>query len=219
MLPLADTQSSGKFPFWVILIILINLYVFTLELTTPNIDAFLTQYALIPAQVNPGNLASFTTFLTSQFLHGGFLHIISNMLFLWVFGRNVEAKLGFRIFPGFYLLSGLLGGLAQYLIAPHSIIPQIGASGAIAGILGAYFAFFRNHKIKTLVFIFFFVTIIDLPASVMLFYWFFTQVLNISFSASSMANEGGVAYVTHVAGFTFGWILCLTLLSSRLNHR
>lgn len=204
MLPLFDTESLGKFPFWVIVIILLNIYVFYLELTVPNPDAFIAQYALISSRVNFGNFATLVPFITSQFVHGGVLHIASNMLFLWVFGRNAEAKLGFAAFPIIYLLSGVLGGLAQYLTDPTSSVPMLGASGAIAGILGSYFAFFPHHRIKTLIFIFIFFTIVELPAAIILVYWFITQVLSIY---ASPVSQGGIAYAAHIAGFITGWVV------------
>src|SRR3989344_5371142 len=140
MIPLFDTKSISKLSFWVIIIISINIYIFILELTSPDIEAFIVQYALIPSEINFGKLSTLSPFITSQFLHGGFLHIISNMLFLWVFGKNVEARAGYFLFPFFYLISGAAGGLAQYVFMPDSNIPMLGASGAVAGILGAYFA-------------------------------------------------------------------------------
>ena len=210
MIPLFDTKSISKLSFWVIIIISINIYIFILELTSPDIEAFIVQYALIPSEINFGKLSTLSPFITSQFLHGGFLHIISNMLFLWVFGKNVEAKIGFLFFPFLYLLSGALGGLAQYLVNPTLNVPMLGASGAIAGILGSYFVFFPDHKIKTLVFIFIFVTILEIPAWILLFYWFITQVLAVSFTISSTVSQGGIAYIAHVIGFITGWIITAT---------
>lgn len=208
MIPLSDSHPAGKFPLWVILIITINIYVFFQEITSPNPDAFITQYALIPSFVDFSYLPTLFPFVTSQFLHGGFLHIISNMLFLWVFGDNVEAKTGFFIFPFFYLIAGIVGGLAQYFLIPDSTIPMLGASGAIAGVLGAYFAWFPHHSVKTLVPLFGFFTIINIPASFMLFYWFITQILSSSFSAiSTYQNTGGVAYLAHIGGFIAGFLM------------
>lgn len=208
MIPLKDSQPTGRFPFWVVVIIALNIYFFFLELTSPDPDAFIIHYALIPSLINPSDWHTFIPFITSQFLHGGFIHIISNMLFLWIFGDNVEEALGFLIFPIFYLASGVAGGVLQYIFAPHVQIPMLGASGAIAGVLGAYFALFPNHSIKTLVPIFGFFTIIDMPASVMLFYWFFTQLFSGAASiATHAAALGGVAFLAHVGGFVFGWIV------------
>src|SRR3989344_4570760 len=169
MIPLRDSHPANIFPFWVITIIGLNIYVFFLELTSLNPDLFITQYALTASLVDLSRIEGITPFITSQFLHGGFLHIISNMLFLWVFGDNVEGSLGFLFFPFFYILAGIFAGLAQYILMPESAIPMLGASGAVAGVLGAYFAYFPQHKIKTLVPFFGFLTVVDIPASFMLF--------------------------------------------------
>ena len=206
MIPLRDSHPANIFPFWVLTIIGVNIYVFFLELTSPNPDAFITQYALIPQLVDLSNIQTWIPFITSQFLHGGFVHIISNMLFLWIFGDNVEGRLGFILFPIFYLLGGSIGGLAQYLLMPDSSIPMLGASGAVAAVLGAYFSLFGHHTIKTLVPVFGFLTVVDIPASVMLFYWFITQLFSGVASITLTAQDvGGVAFFAHLGGFTFGW--------------
>lgn len=207
MIPLRDSHPSNIFPFWVITIIGINIYIFFLEITSQNPDLFISQYALIPRLVDFTNIQAFLPFITSQFLHGGFLHIISNMLFLWIFGDNVEERFGFLLFPIFYLAAGAVGAFAQYIFIPSSPIPMLGASGAIAGVLGAYFALFGHHNVKTLVPIFGFFTIIDVPASVMLIYWFVTQLFS-GFASITLttADMGGVAFFAHAGGFAFGWI-------------
>lgn len=208
MIPLSDSQPAGKFPFWVVIIIAINIYVFYLELISPSLDSFISQYALIPALIDFNNLETLNPFITSQFLHGGFLHIISNMLFLWIFGDNVEAKSGFLLFPILYLLSGIIGALAQYIFMPDSTIPMLGASGAIAGVLGAYFSWFPHHSVKTLVPVFGFFTIVNIPASFMLFYWLATQIFSGAFSlTTSMSEVGGVAFFAHIGGFITGWLM------------
>lgn len=208
MIPLRDSHPAGRFPFWVVLIIAINIYVFFLELTSLNPDVFINQYALIPSLVDPLNPISWLPFITSQFLHGGFVHIISNMLFLWVFGDNVEDKVGFLLFPFFYLAAGAVGGLSQYILNPTINIPMLGASGAIAGVLGFYFTRFGHHTVKTLIPIFGFFTVVNVPASIMLFYWFFTQLFAGAASISLVTAEtGGVAFFAHIGGFAFGWIV------------
>jgi membrane associated rhomboid family serine protease len=208
MLPLKDSYSPSRFPFWVVVIILINIFMFYMELTAPNADSFIRKYALVPAVIDPSNWITFLPLITSQFLHGGFIHIISNMLFLWVFGDNIEERFGPILFPLFYLFAGAIGGLTQLLLNPTSTVPMIGASGAIAGVLGAYFALFPNNKVKTLVPIFFFITIIDIPASIMLVYWFITQIFS-GTTSLALTNQdlGGVAYFAHVGGFISGWLV------------
>src|SRR4051812_7517434 len=136
MIPLSDTKSSGMFHFWVMVIIAINLYVFFLEFTNISPDSFIEQYSLIPSLVNLNDYQTLIPFVTSQFLHAGLFHIISNMWFLWIFGDNVEDRLGFLFFPVVYILSGIIGGFAQYLFLPDSNVPMLGASGAVAGVLG-----------------------------------------------------------------------------------
>lgn len=217
MIPISDKEPAGIFPFWTILIIMANVVVFFLEITSANTDAFITQYALIPAYINFSDPSTLLPLITSQFLHGGFLHIISNMLFLWVFGDNVEAEFGF-FYPIFYLACGVVAGLTQYFFAPTLNLPMIGASGAVAGVLGAYFAYFPSHKVKTLIPIFGFFTLIDVPASIMLIYWIVTQFISGAFSLTYQAlNTGGVAYFAHIGGFVFG-ILVAKLLSPQAKN-
>lgn len=218
MIPLKDDRNFRKFPFWTLAIILVNVFVFYLELTAPNTETFILKYSLTPDKVSLSSVGTLLPFISSQFLHGGFLHIISNMIFLWIFGDNIEAVFGFLFYPIFYLASGAAAALTQYFIDPSGTIPMLGASGAVAGVLGAYFALFPNNKIKTLVFIFVFVTVVDVPAWILLFYWFITQLFSGVASISQAANTGGIAFLPHVGGFLFGWLTASFLLprSSRV---
>jgi membrane associated rhomboid family serine protease len=205
MLPLRDSQSSGRFPIVTFLLIAINVFVFYLEITAADPEAFISQYALIPSQLDFSNPGTWRPFLTSMFLHAGFVHIISNMWFLWIFGDNVEDRLGLFYLP-FYLLSGVVGSFAQLIFMRDSAIPMLGASGAIAGVLGAYLVLFPRNTVSTLVPVFGFATIVNLPASAMLFYWFFTQLFSSVASIAVMTGEtGGVAYMAHLGGFLSGW--------------
>lgn len=218
MLPLKDNNSIAKFPFLTIAIILANAYIFYLELVSPSTESFILQYALIPSQINFSNLNTLFPFISSQFLHGGFLHIISNMLFLWVFGRNIEASFGSISFLIFYLVSGTVAGLTQYLFMPTDPTPMLGASGAVAGVLGAYLTLFPTNKIKTLVFIFIYVTIIDIPAYILLFYWFITQLFSGIATISLSQASGGIAFLPHIGGFLFGFLAAIfTLPRSNLR--
>lgn len=205
MLPLSDSVKSRKFPLFNILFIGINLVAFFLQLTSP--ESFTTTFALIPARVDFSDVTTLYPFITSMFLHGGFLHIASNMLFLWVFGDNVEGDLPFFAYPLLYLGSGLAGGLLQYFLDPSSTIPMLGASGAVAGALGGYFTLFPHHKIKTLIFIPPFITTANISAFFMLGYWIILQVFS-GFGTLSMmgAEQGGVAYFAHIGGFAFGYL-------------
>jgi membrane associated rhomboid family serine protease len=156
----------------------------------------------------PGQLPTWQTVFTAMFMHGGFLHIAGNMLFLAIFGPNVEDAMGHLRFIVFYLLGGIVALAAQVLVDPTSIAPTLGASGAIAAVLGGYFVLYPRARILSLVFIVFFVTIIEVPAIVILGFWFVEQVL---FGASGLSNPagggGGVAYFAHVGGFLFGLAL------------
>lgn len=223
MIPLQDTHPLSKFPFWTTVIILVNIYVFYLEITSSNPDSFISKYALIPEQIDLLNISTLFPLISSQFLHAGFIHIISNMLFLFVFGNNVEASLGFFVYPIFYLTAGAVAGLTQYFFTPSDLfttvasIPILGASGAVAGVLGSYFALFPHHKIKTLVFIFIFITIIDIPAYILLFYWFVTQFFSGLAALSLSTNTGGIAFFAHVGGFLFGFFASF-LVATRKNE-
>lgn len=206
MIPISDSEKSRRFPFLNILFIGINLLVFFLQVTTPDPEAFIYQYALIPANINFSDITTLYPFITSMFLHGGLLHIASNMLFLWVFGDNVEGELPPLFYLVLYLGSGIIGSLAQYLLNPASTIPMLGASGAVAGALGAYFAFFPHHKIRTLVTLPFLFTIIEVSAMFMLGYWIVIQIVSGIFGLDQL-SQGGVAYFAHIGGFAFGYLV------------
>lgn len=207
MFPLRDSTTSEKFPFVNLAIIIFNVYIFFQELFVPDLDAYIATYALIPTTINFAVPETLVPFLTSMFLHAGFLHIISNMWFLWVFGDNVEAKIGHLKYLIFYLFCGVCATFGQYLFISDSNIPMLGASGAIAGILGAYLRFFPRNSVDTLIPVFGLPIIIAIPANFMLIYWFFTQAFN-SFASivASTAAFGTVAYVAHAGGFLTGSI-------------
>lgn len=213
MIPIRDNNRSNKFPFFTLLIIAVNILVFLLELTIPDPDTFVTSYALIPASVDFLNPETLVPFFTSMFLHAGFVHLLSNMWFLWIFGDNLEADLGKLKFLLFYFLSGLTGGFLQYLLVSNSTIPTLGASGAIAGVLGGYLVFFPRAKIETLVAVFGgYLRRIELPAQVMLAYWFVTQLF--SGTAGVISGQmalGGVAWFAHIGGFVAGWLMAKVL--------
>jgi len=173
-----------------------------------NPDSFTIAYSLVPKNVNFGEYITLMNFITSIFLHGGWLHIISNMWFLWIFGDNVEGAIGHFKYLVLYLLSGISGGLAQYFFMPGSNIPMLGASGAVAGALGAYFLLFPHHKIKTLVPIFGFLTFTNISAFIMLGYWFVLQIFSGAVSIPGVETDsGGVAFWAHVGGFVTGLVL------------
>lgn len=208
MIPLSDSVKSHNFPLATLLILALNIYLFYLQLTSPDIEAFTTQWGFVPATFAIFNPSSWIPVVSSMFLHGGFLHIISNMLFLWVFADNIEDSMGILGFVAFYLLSGIAAVLTQYLIDPSSTIPMIGASGAVAGVLGAYWRLYPHSTIHTLIPIGFFVTSADIPASLMIGFWFISQLFSGYASVvETTVSEGGVAFFAHIGGFIAGLIL------------
>ncbi len=206
MFPLKDSNPTYRFPLVTMLLILINVLIFIIEIILINPEFLIENYALIPSKVNFYYYSSLKLFITSQFLHAGFLHIISNMWFLKIFGDNVEEKFGSFLFLIVYLVSGVFGGLMQYLFSSSSNVPMLGASGAVAGILGAYLVFFPNHKITTLIPIGFYWTTIDVSSYFMLVYWFFTQLFSGVGSIVDM-QSGGIAFWAHVGGFISGYLI------------
>jgi len=218
MIPLRDRNPSGVFPTVTIALILVNTVVFLYEVHLgPLIGGLLKHYALTPAVVtgslryNQVTLAdTITPFFSSMFLHGGWLHLISNMWFLWIFGDNVEDTLGATRYLLFYFLCGLGAAVTHVAIQPHSAVPVLGASGAIAGVLGAYAVLFPNARILTLVPIFFFIRIMELPAVLILGYWFVLQILSGSMETMT-PTSGGTAFWAHIGGFVLGMALILVL--------
>jgi membrane associated rhomboid family serine protease len=221
MIPLSDSIRSRAFPFLTLVLIGLNVYVFFLEVTSSDIQSFIETWGLVPASVTP-NPATWITFLTSMFLHGGWLHIISNMLFLWVFADNVEDRMGFVGFIIFYLFCGFVAALTQYAINPTSTIPIVGASGAVAGILAAYWRLFPKAYIHTLIPLGFFITSADVPAWLMIGLWFATQIFNgtasIALVTATAEGGGGVAYWAHIGGFVAG-LLLVNLFTARRRRR
>lgn len=208
MIPLRDSVPTRKKPLITYGLIILNTLVFFLEFLAPNIDDFINQYALIAADVSFANRATLYPFLTSQFLHAGFAHLISNMWFLKIFGDNVEEAFGHFKFLFFYLVCGIVSGLAQYIFMMNSTIPMLGASGAVAGILGAYYIFFPQHRVETLIPVWGFWRIVDLPASFMLLYWFIIQLFaGVGSLVAAPAMVGGIAFFAHTGGFLAGWVM------------
>ncbi len=217
MFPLRDTIPSRTFPFVTISIIIINFFVFFYELSLgPALSEFITSYGIIPVEFSNLSVKKplqiiFLIFplFTSTFLHGGWMHIIGNMWYLWIFGDNIEDRTGHFRFLIFYLLCGMLAGMTHVLMNPHSSIPTVGASGAIAGVMGAYFLLFPRAKILTLVFLFIFIQIIEIPAIFFLGFWILFQFISGSMSVGLTENSGGVAWWAHIGGFLIGLILVM----------
>ncbi|MEK7817916.1 MAG: rhomboid family intramembrane serine protease, partial [Actinomycetota bacterium] len=186
MFPFKDNIPTERFPVITILLVAVNIAVFIYEVSLgPAVDAFITSYGMTPYEITQGvtiypkgGIPIYATLITSMFLHAGWLHIIGNMLFLWIFGNNVEDSMGRIRFVLFYLMCGLIAGFAQIAIEPQSTIPNVGASGAIAGVLGGYLLLFPRARVTTLVFLGIFITFIELPAVVVLLFWFVIQVFS-----------------------------------------
>jgi membrane associated rhomboid family serine protease len=212
MFPLRDSIPSARPPVVNVVLIAACVVAFFYELMLGRyLEPFLRAYAFVPlrlfhpAAFDVGLGFNLFTIVFSMFLHGGWLHLIGNMWFLWVFGDNVEDALGHGRFLLFYLFCGFAAALAQALMDPFSKVPMIGASGAIAGVLGAYFVWFPWSRVKTLVFLGFFVTMTELPAPIFLVLWFAIQFFSGTLSlAAAGAAAGGVAWFAHVGGFLAG---------------
>jgi len=211
MLPFKDNIPTERFPVITVIFIAINIAVFLYELTldaSGQLDSFFLEYGMTPYEITngvslvPRGFPEYLTLFTSMFLHGGWLHIAGNMLYLWIFGNNVEDSMGRFRFVIFYLGCGLLAGFAQIAIDPASDIPNIGASGAIAGVLGGYLLLYPRARVTTLVFLVVFITVVQLPAIFVLLFWFLFQLFA---GLSNLGNSGGdVAYFAHIGGFVAG---------------
>lgn len=198
MIPIGDAERRPlRFPLVTALVIVLNVLVFVMEVMGGG--AFIDRWALVPAEIAAGR--GYITMLTSMFMHGGLVHIGGNMLFLWVFGPEIEDVMGPARYLSFYLLGGLLATTAQVAVDPLSYIPNLGASGAIAAVMGVFLVTFPRDRIKTVVLLGWFSTITMLPAVAMVGVWFLTQVIS---EFGSFAQQGGVAYMAHIGGFIFG---------------
>ncbi len=204
MFPLRDDRPTSTTPIVTILLITACVLVFGFELLLDDFsrNAFMLHYGVVPAHVRLQSL------LTSMFLHGGWSHIIGNMLFLWAFGKSLEDAMGHSKFLAFYLSCGVISALVHIFFNYYSRMPTVGASGAIAGVMGAYLLKFPRSNIRTLVFIFVFVTTVDIPAVFILLYWFVTQIFSGYGSiAHTHVSDSGVAWFAHIGGFIAGMIL------------
>jgi membrane associated rhomboid family serine protease len=202
VIPLRDVIPSRTTPYVTTSLVAINILVFLYQFSLgPNVNEFVLTFGLVPAHF------SWISVFTSMFLHGGFLHVAGNMLYLWIFGDNVEDRMGHGRFVAFYLLCGTAAALGQTLTVPDSVVPMVGASGAVAGVMGAYFVLYPHSRIVTLVPLFIFIQIIEVPAIFFLGIWFVMQLLS-GVGSIAAATEGhpsgGIAFWAHVAGFAAG---------------
>lgn len=216
MFPLYDTVRSRRFPFINWMLILLNGLIFYYEITLgeDRLNRFILNWGLIPAQLTSNYAESWLTVFTSMFLHGGWLHILGNMWTLFIFGDNIEDRMGHGNYLVFYLLSGAAAAILQSVLMPASQVPMIGASGAIAGVLGAYLILYPRARIASLVPILFIFTLVEIPAVIYLGIWFVLQLFS-GWSALQGAASGGIAWWAHIGGFVFGVITVLLFAKRR----
>lgn len=223
-IPLKDENPTSRFPLVTVLFIALNIFIFFYQLFSPEgLQYFVYKMGTIPYEITHfkplalvvyesrepiSRLSPPLTLITSMFLHGGFLHLFFNMLYLWIFGNNIEDFLGPIRFIIFYLLSGLGASLTHIIFNPNSQVPMIGASGAIAGVLGAYLILYPGARVLTFVFLFFIIRIIPIPAAFVLGLWFLLQVMNVGIG-------GGVAWFAHIGGFLIGIVLIKVFTEKR----
>jgi membrane associated rhomboid family serine protease len=215
MIPLRDSQPSYSTPVVTAGLIVANVLVFLHQVSLDDfsLNHFIRAYGIVPARFE------FPSLLTSMFLHGGWLHLIGNMWFLWIYGDNVEDILGGVRYLAFYLLCGVAAGLTHVLTNAASPVPTIGASGAVAGVMGAYLVKFPHSRIVTLIPVFFLLTTVEIPAVLILAYWFLIQIVSGMAAAGQMASaQGGVAWFAHVGGFVAGMVL-ISLMRTRERYR
>lgn len=215
MFPLRDTVRNYSFPIVNITLILANTVVFIFENTLPGseLNRFILNFGLVPARLSPANTGGWladprllVTLITHMFIHGGWFHFLSNIWILYIFGDNIEDRMGSVRYLGFYLCAGIVAGLLQSGLTPTSQVPAIGASGAIAGVLGAYMVLYPGARVVTLVMLVIFPWFVELPALVYIGFWFLSQLVS-GLSALSLNRAGylgGVAWWAHIGGFLFG---------------
>ena len=222
MIPYKDDNPTQTFPFVTIGIIALNVVVFLWEISSPaGMKEITYSYGAIPHSIltfqtrQPVNPA--LTVFSSMFMHGGFLHLAGNMLYLWIFGNNIEDRLGHVRFIFFYAFCGVLAAYANAIADPHSAIPMIGASGAISGILGAYVLLFPGATVYTLIFLGFFITTVRIPALIVIGFWAIIQILN-GVTSAGLHEGGGIAWFAHIGGFLIGLVSIKLWLPRRIKH-
>ena len=229
MIPIRDTIPSKSTPVGTSIIILANSLVFIFELMLPDpvLEAFFYYFGIVPARYSHPEWAAWVglplddywPFVTSMFLHGGWIHIIGNMWTLWIFGDNVEERMGTMRFLVFYFVCGLAAALVHFFTNLNSTLPTVGASGAIAGVMGAYFLLFPNARVITLIPLFFLPLFVEIPAITYLGFWILSQIFSGTLSLGLPEDVGGVAFWAHVGGFVAGAVLCWFFLKRRRDMR
>lgn len=208
MIPYKDDNPTSSFPFFTILIIGLNIGIYLVQVFSSSTERFALLYGAIPSSIltfhSNQPIHPLLTVFTSMFLHGGLFHLAGNMLYLWIFGNNIEDTLGHIKFLLFYLLAGIFAAYSHAIIeGPSSNVPMIGASGAISGILGAYLVLYPHARIHTLMIFGFFIQVIRIPALIVIGFWAIIQILN-GIITAGIAAKGGVAWFAHIGGFLFG---------------
>lgn len=224
MIPIRDENPTRRTPWVTLGLIIVNVLVFAYECTLDQavLQDFWARWSFVPTRffADPFSLSQLATIFTSMFMHAGWVHIAGNLLYLWIFGNNIEDRLGPARFAVFYSLCGLVATLTQGMTAPTSSIPSLGASGAIAGVLGAYLLLYPRASILTLVPIVFFVELARLPAFLVIGFWFVLQLGSglVALGSGSVAS-GGVAWFAHIGGFIAGMLLILPLRAANRRSR
>lgn len=227
MIPIRDTQRSRSRPFvnWILIILNLMVFAYELSLTDAELNWFITKWGVIPRVITnpsafpPAVLAHTSgpvSLITSMFIHVGWVHVLGNMLYLFIFGDNVEDLLGHGRYLLFYLTAGVAAGVAHVISAPLSRVPTVGASGAVAGVLGAYFLNFPRSRVLAAIPLGVFIPVVEVPAIIFLFLWFVTNLLSGAASLGVTA-QGGVAWWAHVGGFVTGMVFSLVLRRRRLR--
>jgi membrane associated rhomboid family serine protease len=219
VIPLYDTLRSRRFPVvtWLLIILNTLAFLYELQLSPAALEKFIRIWGLVPTRLIAYPESAWDTIFTAMFLHGGWFHILSNMWFLLIFGDNIEDRLGAGRYLLFYLLSGVAAALMQVYILQTSSDPMIGASGAIAGVLGAYLISFPRARIASIVPIFFIFTIVEIPASIFLLFWFVSQLFS-GWLLLEGSNGSGVAWWAHIGGFLFGLLTVGLFARRRINY-
>ncbi|NWF51976.1 MAG: rhomboid family intramembrane serine protease [Nitrospirae bacterium] len=219
MIPYKDDNPTRTFPFITILIIIFNTLIFLWEIAAPQgMEKTVYAYGAIPQYIltfeKSQPIHPALTVFTSMFMHGGLFHLGGNMLYLWIFGNNIEDKLGHLRFIFFYIFCGIIAAYSHAILDPHSLTPMIGASGAVSGILGAYLLLFPGAGVYTIIFLGFFVQIVKIPALIIIGFWAIVQFLN-GLLSTGVVKEGGVAWFAHIGGFLIGLITIKVWLPKR----
>ncbi|MGE5894258.1 MAG: rhomboid family intramembrane serine protease [bacterium] len=218
MIPYKDDNPTSTIPSVTIALILLNAVIFFGEVfSSGGIEKVVFAYGAIPAEMLPLNASHFKNIISSMFLHGGLFHIAGNMLYLWIFGNNIEDRLGHLRFLLFYLVCGIVAAYSHAITEPSSVVPMVGASGAISGILGAYLLLYPHAKVHTILFLGFFVDVIMLPAVVVIGLWAVIQFMN-GVLTKGLLGQGGIAWFAHIGGFLFGILTIKLWLPKRRRY-